>query len=60
VETAHKTLQNCGQILRYAIATRRAERDISADLKGALQPIKGGHFAAVTDPKQVAELFAGD
>jgi len=57
VETAHRALQNCGQIFRYAIATGRAERDISADLRGALPPVKGGHFAAVTDPKQVAELL---
>lgn len=57
VETAHRTLQNCGQIFRYAIATGRAERDISADLKGALPPVKGGHFAAMTEPKQVAELL---
>ncbi len=57
VETAHRALQNCGQIFRYAIATGRAERDISADLKGALPQVKGGHFAAVTDPKQVAELL---
>jgi len=57
VETAHRALQNCGQIFRYAIATGRAERDISADLKGALPPVKGGHFAAITEPKQVAELL---
>ncbi|MDD2759465.1 MAG: integrase arm-type DNA-binding domain-containing protein [Methylomonas sp.] len=57
VETAHRALQNCGQIFRYAIATGRAERDISADLKGALPPVKGGHFSAVTEPKQVAELL---
>ena len=57
VETAHRTLQNCGQIFRYAIATGRAERDISTDLKGALPPVKGGHFAAITEPKQVAELL---
>lgn len=57
METAHRALQNCGQIFRYAIATGRAERDISADLKGALPPVKGGYFAAVTDPKQVAELL---
>ena len=57
VETAHRALQNCGQIFRYAIAIGRAERDMSADLKGALTPVKGGHFAAVTDPKQVAELL---
>ena len=57
VETAHRTLQNCGQIFRYAIATGRAERDISTDLKGALPPVKGGPFAAITEPKQVAELL---
>jgi integrase len=57
VETAHRTLQNCGQIFRYAIATGRADRDISTDLKGALPPVKGGHFAAITEPKQVAELL---
>ena len=57
VETAHRTLQNCGQIFRYAIATGRAERDISTDLKGALPPVKPGHFAAITEPKKVAELL---
>ncbi len=57
LETAHRALQNCGQIFRYAIATGRAERDISADLKGALPPVKGGHFAAATDPKKIAELL---
>jgi integrase len=57
VETAHRALQNCGQVFRYAIATGRAERDPSPDLKGALSPVKGGHFSAVTEPKQVAELL---
>ena len=32
-------------------------RDPSADLKGALQPVKGGHFAAITDPKKIGELL---
>jgi hypothetical protein len=27
IETAHRALMNCGQVLRYAIATGRAERD---------------------------------
>lgn len=57
IETAHRALQNCGQIMRYAVATGRAERDISADLRGALTPVAGEHFAAVTEPKQVAELL---
>ncbi len=57
LETAHRALSNCGQVFRYAIATGRAERDLSNDLKGALPPAKGKHFAAVTEPKQVATLL---
>ena len=57
LETAHRALSNCGQVLRYAIATGRADRDISADLRGALPPVKEAHFAAVTEPKRVAELL---
>ncbi|CAI8830251.1 tyrosine-type recombinase/integrase [Methylocaldum szegediense] len=57
METAHRALQYCGQIFRYAIATGRADRDISADLKGALAPVKRKHFAAVTEPGKIAELL---
>ncbi|ABB75476.1 Integrase [Nitrosospira multiformis ATCC 25196] len=57
VETAHRALGNCGQVFRYAIATARATRDISADLRGALPPVKGEHFAAITEPKQVGALL---
>ena len=57
VETAHRAHQNCGQVFRYAIATGRAERDPSPDLKGALPPVKQTHHAAITDPKAIAELL---
>mgnify|MGYP001612057242 CR=1 FL=1 len=57
IETAHRALANCGQVFRYAIATGRAERDLSSDLRGALTPAKGEHFAAITEPKRVAELL---
>jgi integrase len=57
LETAHRALGNCGQVFRYAIATGRASRDISADLRGALPPVKGEHFAAITEPKQVGALL---
>jgi integrase len=57
LETAHRALGNCGQVFRYAIATGRAERDPSGDLRGALTPAKGELFAAVTEPKQVAEIL---
>ncbi|MFI3198182.1 MAG: integrase arm-type DNA-binding domain-containing protein [Methylococcaceae bacterium] len=57
IETAHRTLQICGQVFRYAVATGRVDRDITPDLRGALPPTKGGNFAAMTDPKQAAPLL---
>ena len=57
LETAHRALGNCGQVFRYAVATGRAMRDLSGDLRGALPPVKGEHFAAVTEPKRAAELL---
>jgi integrase len=57
METAHRTLRVSGQVFRYAVATGRAERDITQDLRGALPPAKGEHFAAITEPKQAAELL---
>jgi len=57
LETAHRALSNCGQVFRYAVATGRAERDPTGDLRGALPPVKGEHFAAITEPKEAARLL---
>ena len=57
LETAHRALSNCGQVFRYAVATGRAERDPAGDLRGALPPVKGEHFAATTDPARLAEIL---
>jgi len=57
LETAHRALGNCGQVFRYAVATSRAERDPSSDLRGALPPVKGTHFASVTEPEKAAEVL---
>ena len=57
IETAHRTLQICGQVFRYAVATSRVDRDITPDLRGALPPAKGEHFASLTDPKEAAPLL---
>lgn len=56
-ETAHRALQVCGRVFRYAIATGRAERDPSRDLSGALAPIQERHFASITEPLAVGELL---
>jgi integrase len=57
LETAHRLMNYCGNIYRYAVATGRAERDISSDLRGALPPSTPQHHASVTDPEGVAALL---
>jgi integrase len=57
VETAHRARGNCGQVFRYAVATGRAERDPSGDLKGAIPPAIGAHMAATTDPRRLGEIL---
>jgi integrase len=57
IETAHRIHQICGQVFRYAIATGKAERDISSDLRGALPPTRKRHHATIVEPKKIAELL---
>jgi integrase len=57
LETAHRARTNCGQVLRYAVATGRCKRDPSGDLRGALPPAKGKHFAATTEPSKLAGIL---
>ena len=57
IETAHRLCQYCGKIFRYAIATGRADRDVSADLRGAIPPVKKRHHASITDPKAIGGLM---
>ena len=56
-ETARRVRQICSQVFRYAVATARADRDPSVDLRGALAPVQTVHHAAITDPKAVAGLL---
>jgi integrase len=56
-KTAHRAKQNCGQIFRYAVATGRAERDPTGDLRGALPPAKEKHHASITEPKRIGGLL---
>ncbi|MHB1926157.1 MAG: tyrosine-type recombinase/integrase [Leptospirillum sp.] len=57
VETAHRASQNCGQVFRYAVATGRAERDPTGDLRGAIPPTKQTHHASITDPREIGALL---
>ena len=57
LDVAHRVLTTAGQVWRYAVATGRAQRDVSADIRGALKPHHGKHFAAITDPLKLGELI---
>jgi integrase len=57
IETAHRVKSICGQVFRYAVATGRADRDCTADLRGTLTPVIPKHHAALTDPKDVAPFL---
>jgi integrase len=45
IDIAHRAQQTCGQIFRYAITIGKAERDISADLRGALKTRRKQNYA---------------
>ena len=57
LETAHRCKSIISQIFRYAVATQRADRDLTADLRGALPPSQPSHFAAITDPTEFGEFL---
>ncbi len=57
VESAHRVRQVCGQVFRFAVASGFIERDVTADLKGALATPRKGNYAAITEPKEVAGLM---
>jgi integrase len=55
--STHRAKQIYSRIARYAIATGRAERDVAADLKGALASPTPESFAAIIEPARVRELL---
>lgn len=57
LETAHRLLQNCAQVWRYAVSTGRAEYDVTMSLRGALPPAKETHLGAITEPSEIGKLL---
>jgi integrase len=57
LETAHRCRTDCGGAFRFAVATGRAERDPTADLRGALPAANPEHMHAVTEPAKVGDLL---
>jgi integrase len=57
LDIAHRAKQTASLVFRYAVATGRAERDPSVDLRGALPAKRKKHHAALTEPKAVGRLL---
>jgi integrase len=57
IETAHRELQVCSQVFRYAIVTDRADRNPATELKGALMPRKPQHRAALIEHRDFGQLL---
>jgi integrase len=57
IGSAHALKNICSCVMRYAIATGRAERDPAADLRGALSPHVKKHRPALTEPQAVGRLM---
>lgn len=57
IDSAHRVKQVCGQIFRFGVAHDLVERDVTADLKGALSVVVKAHHAAITEPKQAGALM---
>ncbi len=57
IETAHRALENIGQVLRYSVVTGRIQSDPSRDLKGALKKPTVKHMPAITNPTNLGGLL---
>lgn len=57
IDSAHRIKQVCGQIFRFAVAMDLIERDVTADLRGALSAVPKANYAAITEPKQAGALM---
>jgi len=56
-ETATSLRQYASQVLRYAVQTGRAERDVSVDLRGAIRAPIQKSYGAVTEVEHLPELI---
>jgi integrase len=57
LETAHRALEHCSRVFRFAVAESLLKTDPCRDLRGALKAPVSTHFAAITEPRQLAQLL---
>ena len=55
--TAHRARSLTSQVFQYAVATGRATRDVTVDLRKALTPIKAQNYPAITHPLEIGRLL---
>ncbi|GAC1585881.1 MAG: integrase arm-type DNA-binding domain-containing protein [Sphingomicrobium sp.] len=56
-ESAHRIVQICSQVFRYAVAVGLVDRNVTVDLRGALVAVEKTNYAAITEPRQVGQLM---
>ena len=57
IDTAHRAIQLCGQVMRFAVAEGLVRRDPTGDLRGALVPVESNHMPSVTEPARVGQIL---
>lgn len=57
IETAHKVMNACGQVFRYAIASGRCERNPVTDLRGAIKAKPEPKHMNALSEKELPELL---
>jgi integrase len=57
VESAHRIKGIIGQVMRYGVATGRAESDPTQSLRGALAPVVKVHHPALLDPVEIGKVL---
>jgi integrase len=57
IETAHKVMNTCGQVFRYAVASGRCERDPVADLRGAIKARPAPKHMNALPEKELPDLL---
>jgi hypothetical protein len=56
-ESARRMRSVLSRVFRYGVATVRCDKDVAADLRGAIAAPKVKHFAAITKPSEVGALL---
>ena len=56
-DTAHRVRAQIGRVLRHGVARGCCERDVAADLRGLLAPVRSENYATLTKPEEIGELM---